>query len=104
MILKRDSEHKSGIELAQLYLKARRTFHVLMCRLGQLTTYETIIELYKKLRNEQGVFENDERAMTPVHETVMKLLIRCALGYESIHRVRKIFKMINRHNQMNEIL
>jgi hypothetical protein len=42
--------------------------------------------------------------MTPLNETVLKLLIRCALSYESITYLTKLFKMANRHAQMSEVL
>jgi len=37
-------------------------------------------------------------------ETIMKLLIRCMYGYDSIERLRIIFKMQKRHLKLYEML
>ena len=34
-------------ELSQMYLDVKHTFHVLMCRMGQMQTYEHILDMYR---------------------------------------------------------
>ena len=64
-----------------------------MCMLGQMQTYEHIMDLYQDY-------------ITPKHlkNTVMKLLVRCINGYTSIEKINKIFKMIKRHNRLFSML
>ena len=57
-----------------------------MMQLGQMQTYEHIMEIYGEHVDEDHL-----------KETIMKLLIRCMYGYDSIERLRIIFKMQKRH-------
>ena len=90
----RKNKTKRGIDdLSKIYIDAKHTFHVLMCQLGQMQTYEHIMNIYGR--------EIDEDT---IKETTMKLLIRCTYGFDSVERCRIIFKMYKRHEKLYEML
>jgi len=91
--LRKNKTKRSIDDLSKIYLNAKHTFHILMCQLGQMQTYEHIISLY----GERVAEEN-------LKETTMKLLIRCTYGYDSVERCRVIFKMWKRHEKLHEML
>ena len=76
-------------DLSRVYIDTKHTFHVLMCKLGQMQTYEHIIDLYKDYLTEQHL-----------KNSVIKLLVRCINGYHSLEKVGKLYKMIKRHNKL----
>ena len=45
--LKKDRTKYTLDDLSRIFIDAKHTFHVLMCKLGQMQTYEHIVELYK---------------------------------------------------------
>ena len=79
--------------MSKIYIRAKHTFHVLMCQLGQMQTYEHIMSIYGENVDEENL-----------KETTMKLLIRCTYGFDSIERCRVIFKMQKRHAKLYEML
>lgn len=91
--LKKDRTKITTDDLSKIYIDLKHTFHVLMCKLGQMKTYEHIVDLYK-----------DYLAGIGLKNTVMKLLVRCLNGYNSVQQISKIFKMIKRHNKLYQIL
>ena len=64
-----------------------------MMQLGQVQTYEHIIKLYGDTIDEHNL-----------QETLMKLLVRCMYGYDSIERLRVIFRMQVRHDKLLTML
>ena len=91
--LKKDKTKHTLDDLSQIYIDVKHTFHYLMCKLGQMQTYEHIMELYQ-----------DYTGAKFLKNTVMKLLVRCINGYTSIEKINKIFKMIKRHNRLFSML
>lgn len=91
--LRRNKQKRSIDDLSKLYIDAKHTFHVLMMQLGQMQTYEHIMEIYG-----ENVHEDNLRS------TTLKLLIRCMYGYDSIERLRVIFKMQKRHVKLRQML
>ena len=87
-LLKRE-ETKNFDEISSIYMNAKHTFHILMCRLGQMQAYEHIMGMY---RNHVNLLE--------LKDTVIKLLLRCAYGYECLERCSIIFKMEKRHTKI----
>ena len=67
---------QSSGQLKDLYQAAKRTFFVLMCRLGQVATFRAITDIY-----DRSIFELND---TVTYETAAKMLIRCSFGYESV--------------------
>jgi len=64
-----------------------------MMQLGQVQTYEHIIKLHGDTIDEHNL-----------QETLMKLLVRCMYGYDSIERLRVIFRMQVRHDKLLTML
>ena len=64
-----------------------------MMQLGQMQTYEHIMSIYGKTINEDNL-----------PETILKLLVRCMYGFDSIERLRVIFKMQQRHEKLMKML
>lgn len=91
--LRKNKTRRSIDDLSKIFIDAKHTFHVLMCQLGQMQTYEHIMSIYGR--------EIDEDTLK---ETTMKLLIRCTYGFDSIERCRVIFKMHHRHQKLYEML
>ena len=91
--LRKNKTKRTIDDLSKLYIDAKHTFHVLMCQLGQMQTYEHIMNIYGENVHEENL-----------RETTMKLLIRCTYGFESIERCRIIFKMQKRHLKLKEML
>ena len=91
--LRRNKTKRTIDDLSKMYVDAKHTFHVLMMQLGQMQTYEHIMEIYGEKVDEDNL-----------KETTMKLLIRCMYGYDSIERLRIIFKMQKRHAKLWEML
>ena len=60
-----------------------------MCRLGQMQSYEHIMGIYRHHVN-----------LIELKDTVIKLLLRCAYGYECLERCSIIFKMQKRHKKI----
>ena len=87
-LLKRE-ETKDLDEISLIYMNAKHTFHILMCRLGQMQSYEHIMDIY---RNHVNLIE--------LKDTVIKLLLRCAYGYECLERIAIIFKLHKRHKKI----
>ena len=87
-LLKRE-DTKDLDEISLIYMNAKHTFHLLMCRLGQMQSYEHIMDIY---RNHVNLIE--------LKDTVVKLLLRCAYGYECLERCSIIFKMQKRHKKI----
>lgn len=73
--------------MSTLYAKAKHTFHVLMLQLGQMQTYEYIMELYG------GDCNKTPEEMSALRDVTIKLLVRCMYGYDSVEQIRIIFKM-----------
>ena len=84
--LRKNKTKRSIDDLSRIYIDAKHTFHVLMCKLGQMQTYEHIMSIYGEHIDEDNL-----------RETAMKLLLRCSYGFDSIERCRVIFKMLARH-------
>ena len=84
---------KSVDEISHTYMRAKHTFHLLMCRLGQMQTYEHIMDMYRSHVN-----------LNELKDTVIKLLLRCAYSYECIERCQIIFKMQKRHKKLMKTL
>ena len=91
--LRKNKTRRTIDDLSKIYLDAKHTFHVLMCQLGQMQTYEHIMNIYC-----ENVHEDN------LKETTMKLLIRCTYGFDSIERCRVIFKMEKRHQKLKDML
>lgn len=91
--LRKNKTKRSIDDLSKIYIKAKHTFHVLMCQLGQMQTYEHIMSIYGEHVDEDNL-----------KETTMKLLIRCTYGFDSIERCRVIFKMQKRHVKLYDML
>ena len=91
--LRKNKSKRSIDDLSKIFLSAKHTFHLLMCQLGQMQTYEHIMSIYS-----DGVDED------MLKETTMKLLIRCEYGFDSIERCRVIFKMLKRHAKLFQML
>ena len=91
--LRKNKTKRTIDDLSLIYLNAKHTFHVIMCELGQMQTYEHIMGIYQ-----ENVHEDN------LKETTMKLLLRCTYGYDSIERCRVIFKMRKRHQKLYEML
>lgn len=94
-MLKRDEKNKLQIDMQALYKRARLTFHLLMCELNQQHTFNAIIELYD---NEKEFHDSE------LQQVVIKLLIRCVIGYEQKSFLIKILQMTSRHNKITDIL
>ena len=80
--LRKNKTKRSIDDLSKLFIDAKHTFHVLMCQLGQMQTYDHIMSIYGENVHEENL-----------RDTTMKLLIRCTYGFDSIERCRVIFKM-----------
>ena len=91
--LRKNKTKRTIDDLSKIYLKAKHTFHILMSQLGQMQTYEHIMNIYGENIDEDNL-----------KETTMKLLIRCTYGFDSIERCRVIFKMYKRHEKLYEML
>ena len=91
--LRKNKTKRSIDDLSKIYIDAKHTFHVLMCQLGQMQTYEHIMGIYGESVDEDNL-----------KETTMKLLIRCTYGFDSIERCRIIFKMQKRHAKLYDML
>ena len=91
--LRKNKTKRTIDDLSKIYLQAKHTFHILMCQLGQMQTYEHIMGIYGDHVDEDNL-----------KETTMKLLIRCTYGFDSIERCRVIFKMYKRHEKLYEML
>ena len=76
-------------EISRIYMNAKHTFHLLMCRLGQMQTYEHIMDIYRNHVN-----------CNELKDTVVKLLLRCAYCYECLERCSIIFRMQKRHMKL----
>ena len=87
-LLKKD-DVKGTDDISRIYMSAKHTFHLLMCRLGQMQTYEHIMDIYRNHVN-----------LNELKDTVIKLLLRCAYAYECLERCRIIFKMQKRHSKL----
>lgn len=90
--LRKNKTKRSIDDLSKIFVNAKHTFHVLMCQLGQMQTYDHIMGIYSQ-----------DVDMDNLKETTMKLLIRCTYGFDSIERCRVIFKMQKRHAKLYEI-
>ena len=44
--LRKNKTRRTIDDLSKIYLDAKHTFHVLMCQLGQMQTYEHIMNIY----------------------------------------------------------
>lgn len=91
--LRKNKTMRSVDDLSRMYIDAKHTFHVLMCKLGQMQTYEHIMSIYGEHIDEENL-----------KETTMKLLLRCTYGFDSIERCRVIFKMLARHKKLYDML
>ena len=80
--LRKNKTKRTIDDLSKLFIDAKHTFHVLMCQLGQMQTYDHIMDIYGENVHEENL-----------RDTTMKLLIRCTYGFDSIERCRVIFKM-----------
>ena len=87
--LRKNKAQRSIDDLSKMYVDAKHTFHVLMCQLGQMQTYEHIMDLYGERIDEENL-----------RSTTFKLLVRCMYGFDSIERLRVLFKMQKRHEKL----
>jgi len=58
-----------------------------------MQTYDHIMGIYSDNVDEDNL-----------KETTLKLLIRCTYGFDSVERCRVIFKMLQRHEKLYEML
>ena len=91
--LRKNKTKRSIDDLSKMYVDAKHTFHVLMMQLGQMQTYEHIMDIYGDCIDEENL-----------RSTTFKLLVRCMYGFESIERLRVIFKMQKRHEKLHGML
>jgi len=91
--MRRNKTKRSIDDLSKMYVNAKHTFHVLMMQLGQMQTYEHIMDIY-----------GDRTDEASLRSTTFKLLVRCMYGYESVERLRIIFKMQKRHEKLLDML
>ena len=63
---------ENNIDIKEYYYKSKYTLKIIMTKMGLVSAFEKLINLYKKRKKDK--FEN----------TLIKLLYRCLLGYRSL--------------------
>ena len=64
-----------NIDMKEYYHKAKYTLKIIMIKMGLISAFEKLMNLYKKRKKDR--FEN----------TLIKLLYRCLIGYRSLHKL-----------------
>ena len=54
--------------------------------------------LYKKIMNEY-----DANRKLKFNDTLLKMLFRCSMAYNSIHKIKKIVKLLKKKNELLSI-
>lgn len=63
---------ENNIDIKEYYYKSKYTLKIIMTKMGLVSAFEKLINLYKKRKKDK--FKN----------TLIKLLYRCLLGYRSL--------------------
>lgn len=94
MLKKRDvnKEIVQENEKKLYFKKAKVTLEVHMAKMGLHSLYKTIIEQY------EGMLKLEKSK--PFDETLIKLLYRCLMNKRSIQKAQKIFKLIEKRDQL----